>query len=259
MAPGGARAYVLSTQWDVHGGGVYEVSIGCDGTLRDEGKVLGAKMPFAMKWAPASTPGQRVLMASQDVLGSRPDELAHLIDLATVERITSASVFPDDGAYVGSLALTPGGKLALLGDTSSFNSVPDRIGVVAIEGDSLRKVQVVENVKDPVAIEVSPFGTTALVVSGFGDAIFVLDIDTKNLAAPVSLRGKLQYVGDGPKVPGDAVQVERGKLRGLVLLSDYTGVRRVRFIDSAPGIEDLGRFDLGSGTESLAGAIGVQP
>ena len=112
-------------------------------------------------------------------------------------------------------------------------------------------------VEDPVAIATSPFDDAAIVVSGFGDAIFVLDY-SPDAAAPFSLRGELTYVGDAPALPGSVVEVERGALDGLVLVAENSGVRRVRF--AAGGVvTDLGVLDFGSGTGEIVGAIGVTP
>jgi hypothetical protein len=52
--------------------------------------------------------------------------------------------------------------------------------------------------------------------------------------------------------------VTRGPLQGLVLVSENTGVRRVRF-HAGGEVEDLGLEAFGDGLEDIPGAIGVQP
>lgn len=61
-----------------------------------------------------------------------------------------------------------------------------------------------------------------------------------------------------PQLPSAAVQVERWALAGLVLVAEVSGIRRVRF-DGVGGVEDLGRFEFGSGLDNIVGALGVQP
>ena len=109
-----------------------------------------------------------------------------------------------------------------------------------------------------VALVASPFDNAALVVSGYDDAILGLDYDPSNASAPFTLRGPITYTGAKPQLPGAAVLVTRGALRGRVYVSENLGVRQVRF-DSDGNIADLGRYPLGSGYAAIAGAIGVTP
>jgi hypothetical protein len=54
--------------------------------------------------------------------------------------------------------------------------------------------------------------------------------------------------------------IDAGALRGLVLMAENTGVRRVQF-HADGSVVDLGKFAVGtgSGTDVVVGAIGVTP
>jgi len=70
--------------------------------------------------------------------------------------------------------------------------------------------------------------------------------------------GELDYDGTAPQLPANAVLLRRGNLEGLVLLSENTGIRRIRF-EGSGAVVDLGLYDLGDGLENVPGAVGVQP
>jgi hypothetical protein len=48
MDPGGARAYVVDPNTTANAGGIYQLSIACDGGLGDEGLLLQASSPGAL-------------------------------------------------------------------------------------------------------------------------------------------------------------------------------------------------------------------
>jgi len=166
--------------------------------------------------------------------------------------VAGADAFGDDDAIVGGTALGHDGAHLLIGDTSGFSGVPNRVAVVAIDGDALAPAQVISPIEDPLSIVASPHDDVALVVSGFGDAVFVLDY-AADAATPYTLRGELGYAGAAPQLPGHAV------LAGdLVVLAENQGVRRIR-LDGGGTVTDLGLAPLGDGLAAITGAIGVQP
>jgi hypothetical protein len=255
MDPSGARVWVLDAQWRESGGGVYGLAIGCDGALRDEGLYAAAKLPYAMALLAG---GDRAVVYARDLLDSTAGDDVHLLRLSTPpERIGGASAFGDDEAIVSAIAVTPDEKFALIADNNAFSSAPNRIGVVAIDAAGVRAVQVLSPVADPVALAVSPFGNAALVVSGFGNAIRSLRYDPTSATAPFTLGGELTYVGKKPQLPGAAVVIGAGPLRGRVLIAENGGVRQVDFQPDGT-IVDRGLTSLGAGTESVVGALGVQ-
>ena len=155
---------------------------------------------------------------------------------------------------VGGATLTNDGSAFLVGDTSQYGDTPNRVAVVPVSGTSLGTPYMIPNVEDPLALHAHPFADKILVVSGFGDAMFQL---TKTGGMWTS-GGELTYVGGKPQLPSGAVMIERGALRGLVLVAELDGVRRVEMFASGT-IVDRGNYSLGSGLPNTTGAIGVTP
>lgn len=252
MAPDGARVYVLDSQWRENGGGIYAVALGCDGAPTLEGLVAAARLPYELVLA-----GDRALLAAADILDSAAGDDAHLIAWPDPEVVAGADAFADDEQIVSAAALTADGDYFLIGDNSAFSGLPNRVAVVRVDGDALAAVQTLSPVEDPVAIVASPTDDAALVVSGFGDAIFELDYDPANTAAPFTLVGELTYEGAGPQLPGAAVLIERGALAGHVFVAELLGVRALVF--ESGSVTDLGVTEIGTGNPAIVGAIGVQP
>ena len=253
-APDGGGVYVLDSQWRENGGGVYRVDIDCDGQVEDAGLVAAARLPYALVLAGG---GARVLTAASDILDSEAGADVHLVDLAAGEIVGGADPFPDDEQIVASAALTADGAYLLVGDNNQFYSseeLENRVAVVRVDGGELAAVQTLP-VEDPVAIAASPFDDGALVVSGFGDAIFALTRD--DVGKPFALAGEVDYHGPAPQLPGPVAAVERGALRGHVLVAELSGVRQLRFEPGA--LRDLGLVSLGAGTAAITGALGLQP
>ncbi len=255
--PGGSIAYVLDNQWRNNGGGVYRVAIGCDGTLTDLGLWFEAKLASGLHLR-----GGRAVLAAIDVGSSPAGDDVHLLDWtagppAAPAVLDGADAFGDDEQIVGGSAVTADGAFALIGDYQGITSAPNRVAVVALDGDAVTPTQVLAPVIDPLDILASPYGDAALVVTGLDDAVVILDYDPR-AASPFAVRGEPAYTGGAPQLPGNAAMIERGNLRGLVLLSELHGVRRIRF-GSGAQVTDLGRTSTGSGFDSIVGAVGVQP
>lgn len=254
VSPSGDRVLVLDSQFRENGGGIYSFAIGCDGALAAEGQVAGAKLAADLLWLD----GTRAVVPADDFLDSPMNLDLHLVDLAAEPSwVTGIAVFGGTESIVGSAALTSSGRYALIGDTCGFCTEPNRIGIAEVAGESLTARQVIEPFEDPYHLVASPFDDRVLAISGFGDAMFEL-APTGDPQQPYAAPAELTYAGARPQLPGNAVMIDRGSLRGLVLVPENTAVRRVRFHDGA-AIEDLGPFSLGSGTAAIAGAIGVQP
>lgn len=257
MDPAGQRAYVLDTQWRENGGGIYTVRIHCDGTLSDEGLVAPAKLPYAMAFVPDDS--KRAIVVAKDIFDSPADTNVHLLDWSlSPVLIDSVDGFGDDEAIVSDAAMTADGSHILIGDNSGFSSVPNRVAVVELSSSTLTATQTITPLEDPIAIVTSPYNNSALVASGFGDALFVLAYDPNEPNTPFTLQGELSYNGAGPALPGKAVMLTRGSLTGLVFVAENLGVRQVQF--NADGtLDDWGLTSGGSGSENVVGAVGVQP
>jgi hypothetical protein len=259
MDPAGDRAWVLDSQWRENGGGIYAVRIGCDGSLTEEGLVAPAKLAQAMAFVPDGS--GRVVVPADDILDSSPGLDTHLLQWGSKpEVLGGASMFPDGEAMVASLAVTGDGKYVLAGDNSEFSGIPNRVGVASLKEGKLVPVQVLTPILDPVALVASPFGDSVIAVSGYGNSVRVLVLDAGSAAAPIADAGPPEWVGKKPELPGAAVPILRGKLKGMVILSENLGVRRLRF-DGNGKVVDLGRTVTAAGEEypGIVGAIGVQP
>lgn len=252
MDPAGDGAWVLDSEWRESGGGVYRIEIGCDGRIAGEQLVAASRLPYGM----GLLADGRAVLAAKDVLDTTLGPDVHVISLDTPSVLSSADLFVEDDWIGGSFSVAFGEGHAFLGDNSAFSATGNRLGVVSIVGDIVTAVQEIAGVEDPVAILSSPFDDRVLVVSGFGDAIFVYAYDAAS-ATPLTSLGELAYDTRRPALPGSAAMIRRGSLEGLVLVSENVAVRRVRFASGA--VTDLGPFELGSGTDAIAGAIGVQP
>lgn len=252
--PAGDLAYVIDPNWRNNGGGIYRVAIGCDGSLTDLGLWFPTKLAAGLHLR-----GERAVLVATDVGDSPAGDTVDLLDWTTEPPglLDGDPLFPDDQAIVAATAMTANGRHVLVGDNSEFSGLPNRVAVAAVAGDAVTTTQVITPVEDPVAIVASPFDDAALVVSGYGDAVFVLDY-APDAATPFTLRGEVAYAGAAPQLPGDAVMVDRGGQRGLVLIAELAGVRRMRFGAGAT-VTDLGLQSTGTGYTAITGAIGVQP
>ncbi|MEZ4221082.1 MAG: hypothetical protein R3B13_09135 [Polyangiaceae bacterium] len=254
MSPDGSRLFVIDGEWRNIGGGIYAIDIDCNDDLTNAGLVAAGKLPQGLVFLS----GNRAVVPAHDLLASPLDQHVHLLDWsASPSVLASAIAFGQDTPIVSNAAVTQDEKYVLIGDNSGFSTVPNRVAVVELNGNSLKPLQELSPLEDPADLETSPFDDTALVSSGIGDALVVLSHNASAPTAPFT-HAELTYSGDPPQLPVDMVQIRRGALEGVVLVAEVTGIRKVRFQNGAPPI-DQGRFDLGAGTENIIGAIGVTP
>jgi hypothetical protein len=250
VEPRGDRALVLDGNWRENGGGIYRVAIGCDGTLTELGMIAPAKLPAAIAFT-----NDHAVVAATDIMESNAAGYdVHLLGWGDAPTVLGGSdAFGDDAAIVAGAALTFDGATFLVGDNSQFSGMPNRVAAVKVSATGVAKGDVVE-VEDPAAIAASPFGNVAIVASAFGDAIYILDVDN----GAWRVRGQVTYMGASPKIPADVATIDRGTLRGHVLVAENVGVRHLAFRMSG-AIDDLGSLAFGMGLENISGAIGVTP
>ena len=250
----GAHAFVLDAQWRENGGGIDQLAIDCDGNLAYEGEIAPARLAYAM----TLLSGTSALVAADDIRDSTSGDTVHLVDLTGNSVIAGADAFGDDQAIVSDATLFgTGAQYFLVADNSQFSGVDNRIAVVALGAQKLTPVQVLTPIEDPFALVAAPDGDVAIAVSGFGNAIYQIDY-TMGGDPPFSIAGELTYTGAKPQLPGKAVLIDRGSLRGMVLVAELQGIRRVRFAGGGT-VEDDGVTLVGSGNEATVGSIGVQP
>ncbi|MFH1464456.1 MAG: hypothetical protein ABIO70_08715 [Pseudomonadota bacterium] len=253
--PSGEWAWVVDGNWANNGGGLYRVPISCeDGSLGVAERVLEAKLPAHLLRLHRRP--ERAVLVGREAGGVASGDDVYLVEPGSPTAVLAgADAFGDDEAIFAGAALTADDAWVLVGDNSAFSGIANRVAVVAVGDGVLTPAQVME-VDDPVDILTSPFGDSALVVSGYSNAVVVLSA-TGEAAAPFTLAGEPEYVGASPQLPAAADLVSRGSLKGLVVLSENQGLRRMLF--EAGGVADLGLESYGGGLEYIPGAVGVQP
>jgi hypothetical protein len=244
MHPSGERILLLDANWRENGGAVVEVAIDCvTGDLTER-----RRWPSKLAYAALPHGEGEWLIAADDVGDSMSGDLHRVGGLSS----SSATLFPtDEDAIVSTMARA--GDVVLVADFAAFGG-GNRIGLGRVTADGLISAGLVTGTEDPVSIGVSPSGRSAVVSSGFGDALLALAIDD-GAEPPVRLLGELSYAEDAPALPAAIVVVEP---LGVGFVAENLGVRRLGMTEDG-AITDLGRFELGTDVEAVVGAIGVQP
>ena len=253
MDPSGDVLWAWETGFRENDAAIYRLDIDCASGMPSIGKTFApAKLVRGAAFLDSAT----LAVSAVDLLDDETPNAAHLLDLSGPTRLASTAVFPDTDAIAAGFAVTHDGKYALIGDNSAFSGVPNRVGIVRIDGDALSAVDVID-VGDPVAIVTSPYDNAAIVLSTVEDEINVFTYDPANATTPFVLDGPLATT-DATLLPVAAAMVRRGALDGLVLVSENVAVRRLRFEPSG-AVTDLGILPMGDGIDQITGAIGVQP
>ncbi len=239
----GEQAYVVNPNWADSGGGVYRASIDCDtGALGTPELIWTGKNASVVALRPGTLSEAAVITRELDGVAG----IVHRVDLETGEVLEHIDAFGDDEAIVSDAAWDYEGERLLVADYSEWSGVPTRVAVVADGGP----VGLVE-VSDPVSLVTAPWpDSSALVVSGYGDAVYELvrTQDSYELGAKVA----------SPALPGSAVVIERGGRAGRVLVVENTGLQELAFNEGG-GVQDLGILQSWSGLEGIPGAIALQP
>jgi DNA-binding beta-propeller fold protein YncE len=252
LAPDGSHGWVLDSNTANNGGGVYAIRIACDGTLTSGGLVVPGGGATAMALLP--TDPTKALLSSIQAFTSPLTTDLHLIDLAANKELASVSAFGDLKAIVSSIAIMPDGKHALVTDDGL--NVGDRVAVVRL-GATLSALSLLQT-PFPSGAVASPFGNAAFVLNGdSSDQIHVLSYDATK-PAPFVITGELAYQFAKPQIPTTASSIDRGKLRGTVLVGENLGVRKLVF--GADGkVTDASKLGYPDAIANIVGVVGVQP
>jgi hypothetical protein len=254
MSPAGDHAWVIDRNTRANGGGIYQIAIGCDGTLTDGGLVAAGSSPGGLAFT-----GTHAVVPAHDLLGSPTTVVdVHLLDWSSPSPslLASSDAFGDDNAVYSGFALAHDGATAFIGD-SNFSGT-NRVGIVSVSATAIAPLAVISGITDPSGIAASPYGDLAVVTSSQppGEGIYILD--KGGTGGTWQKRGAVTYMGAAPQLPGDVVTIDQGQLAGSVLVSELSSVRRLVF-QSSGNVMDTGSLALGSGNDSIAGAIGVTP
>jgi hypothetical protein len=229
VAPSGDHLLVNDVNWPKNGGGIYRIDFDCTtGDLGAPERVAESKNG----WQMLSLGADRWALAGTGALGVEDQTDVH--DLREADPWTRAggvSAFTLQGATPGGFSRSRDGGFLLVGDigfdAQGLSLLSVTPSAFTFEGNI--------PLEDPYSIAIAPEGDVAIVVSGFGDAIFVVE-PSPDGDTPLSLRGELAYVDGAPQVPGIAAMVERGSLDGLVLVEDVEGLRLTSVGDGVPGL-----------------------
>ena len=255
MDPSGTKAYAVDSDTVENGGGVWQIAIGCDGTLTTTARTVTGGGATAMSLVPTNK--KNAVLYANSAGASEPTSNAFLVDVgvtpATVK--VGGDAFGDQVAHSSAIGVTLDGKYALIGDDGI--TAGDRLSVV---DTTYMKHRQLFTTRAPFAIVMSPWGNAAIVVNGDdADEISTLRYNPANEDAPFTQTGDIAYTLPRPSLPGAAVQIERGTLKGRVLVAELLAVRQVKFT-SAGDVKDVSQLkwpDTDNG--QIIGTVGIQP
>jgi hypothetical protein len=249
----GARFWITDQNTAPNGGGVYEVTIGCDGKPGAAQLVVPGGGATAMALLPGDP--TKAVLAARKAFDSVANTDVHLVDLASRSLVASAAPFGDQDAIPSSIAVTLDGKYALVADNGVVTG--NRVAVVGL-GAKLTPVSVLST-PYPAMVVMSPFGNSAIVLNDDStDQIHILAYDAAKTAAPFSITGELAYKFGKPQIPVAASWIDRGSLKGTVFVGENVAVRQIRF-GAAGDVTDVAKVASGPGNSGIIGVVGVQP
>lgn len=255
VAPGAQAIWVLDGNTRENGGGIYTVTLDCDGNPTELGNAIPADFPGAFVLMPG-TPTS-AMIAARSVFDASPagEDIHHvLLDGDPPGRLGGTNLFTGEDAIVGGAAITHDGGFFLVGDTSAVHT--NSIAIAKLEGGIAASATLMP-FSDPQGIVASPFGDVAIATSTLdADEIHVLDRGGPQGAWRDA--GEVSYAGAAPQLPGDLVMISRGSLAGHVFVSENVSIRHLAFRQDG-SVDDLGSLQFGEGLEQIAGAIGVTP
>lgn len=249
----GTRAWILDANTANNGGGVYEVTIGCDGKLSGAKLVVTGGTANAMALMPGDP--TKAVLAAGAAFDSPTGNDVHLVDLGPRTRASSSAPFGDTDGIASSVAVTTDGKYALVADNGAIKG--NRVAVVKI-GPPMAPVGVLST-PFPAAVVMSPFGNAAIVLNDDStDQIHVLKYDSANTTMPFTITGELAYKFGKPQIPVTASVIERGALKGTTFVGENVAVRQLTF-DASGGVTDTAKLVFNGDNTSIVGVVGVQP
>lgn len=256
FSPDGTRLFVIDGNLNTTGG-VHEVSIGCDGKPTYKGRIVTAAAPSAIAFVPGTSRAALMAVGAQGVAAGHNLFLLDLSGPGTVAG--SLALFGDKDISSHGIAFTPDGRLGLVADGNEVMGTK-RVGAFALDGDPTKLAEF--ELEGPSGIVASPYGNAALITAAGGgsvDALHVFGVRGAGASATVTAKGKLAtLVGGKPQLPDCPVGVNVGALKGLVLVGEVEGVRRVRFEPNGE-VTDLGLFAIPGELDMMVGCLGIQP
>ena len=227
---GGGTVLIVDENWPENGGGLYRCELDVNLELTEPELLVSSKNGFDIR-----PYGPGWIYAAREVDG-QSGQIHFLNRDGELER--SVEMFGDDEAIFSALSLSGGS--VYLADNAEFSSGPNRVARYHLESEEVDQIQVL----DPVALIEGKFAGELLVVSGYGNAIYLWGQQLQEIA----------YEGDSPQLPTSAVRNLNSAGEGKIYITENQGIRAV----SAAG-KDAGLVLNGSGTDWISGALGITP
>ncbi|MEC7984537.1 MAG: hypothetical protein VX278_05200 [Myxococcota bacterium] len=236
--------YIIDPNWPGNGGGIYRADIDPhDGTLSEPSLWISTKL------AKEITPFDNgFLLLAMDCENSAEGQEVHYI--GEDGYAYSVDAFADTDSFLSSISLNRSQNTLFVADNSEFGPQDNRVGILSVSEESITADSVLSPLLDPIDIIASPLSDDVAVISGYGNAVYLLDDDYRSFT-------ELSYIGAAPQLPGQAGMITTGDLQGTIVLAENQGVRLLAF--ESDGLVDYGLTSLGSGSTSIVGAIGIQP
>jgi hypothetical protein len=251
MAPDGRTAWILdSNTRGTNGGGIYQVAIGCDGTLTNMGLQLAGDNPWAATWLNAQPLKAAVYSRT---LGSAVDAgNMHIVDFSTQPPTITSSVraFPDDEAVPTSVAVRLDDAWIAVPDDGF--SVGNRVSLLTQSGGALTPGPL-SDAPNPYGVSFSPFDDEALLITSDGMDHYKMFFLDGGVGADIA------YAHGAPQLPGPPVMLTRGMLEGRFFIGELDAVRQLAWNPDG-GVDDISKttIPMNNGGE-IIGTIGVAP
>jgi hypothetical protein len=252
MSPNGDKFYALDPDTATNGGGVYELDIDCSGNITRKGLVVPGGGANALTFLPRSR--TQAVLTGIKAFDAADGNDTFLLDMRGPSLIAQGSTFGTTPGIASSMAVTTDGKYGLITDDSL--KAGNRVGVITLSSMKPRQVL---TTKAPFQIVPSIDNNAALVVNGdSADELSVLSYNPNDDVTPFALAGDIAYTLPRPQLPGAAVQITRGSLKGRVLVAELKAVRQVQF--NADGtVTDVSQVVWDETDDGVIGTLGVQP
>jgi hypothetical protein len=231
--------WIVDSNWPDNGGGIYRAPVDCEtAEIGQAERLLQSKNALGLR----HTADGNLAFATREI----PGETGNLFILDRAgEILASASVFDDDDFILSALEATEGH--ILVGDNSSFSSLPNRVASIEYSEGSFGQRSDFE-ILDPVSI-VAGSTSSVLISSGYGDALYLYQPGSGSLSQ-VSTQNPVE-------LPGVASPISRGQFAGGVVVPENLAIRLLTF--SGDDIVDHGKIHNGSGYEGIVGVVGMAP
>ncbi|MFT7520681.1 MAG: hypothetical protein ACI9MC_002832 [Kiritimatiellia bacterium] len=237
FAPDAETLYAVDGNWVNNGGGIYAISVDCDGQLGVPMRILEAKLPGGLTWDEGP---ERAVLFSIEVDGA-PETTLHTADLTLGTWLDHALAFVDGAGQPSEIVITD--NYLVVGDTDEFAGHGGR--VASLTWPDLLPVAEAR-FRDPVSL-LNVEGDRVLCSMGYADAVIELAPD----ATHIGDRGHVSA-----QLPGTLTMLRSGALASWAWVGTVDGVMPMSL---GEGMRVYPAIAVGPPEARQGGAIGVQP